>query len=55
MRSRFDGRWLNTIVLSRPNRSPSQPAVSSDAVYRMPTTKNTSPTVASDAWNLVVR
>ena len=38
-RSTFDGRCVNTIVLSRPKRSASQPAARSESPERIPTQK----------------
>ena len=40
MRSTFDGKWVNTIVLSKPKRAASQPAARSDNPDNKFTAKN---------------
>ena len=54
IKSTLDGRCVNTIVLSRPMRFPSQPAAIDDAACSSPATKNTRPMTSADVWNLVM-
>src|SRR3954451_16786285 len=49
MRNTFEGRWVNTIVRSRPNRSARRGAMRKDAVWMSATPKKTKPTVADEA------
>ena len=47
--STFEGRWVNTIVFSRPIRFASRAAVSADSPCRSPTPKNTTPSASGEA------
>src|SRR5690349_4597779 len=48
--TRFDGRWVKTMVGNRPKRSASQPDDRNDAVCNTPNAKNVAPTTPTEAW-----
>ena len=51
IRSKFDGRWVNTIVFSIPIRFASQPATIDEPAWTSPVAKNTRPSASVDVPN----
>ena len=51
--STFDGRWVNTMVFSRPIRLARRPAAMDEALCSRPAPKNTTPMSPTEAPNFL--